>query len=211
MIDHLLRSVGHSLRRSPGSSLWIALAIALAVQAPRTARADQPPPPGPPSGYPPPYQPPSPIYRPPAYAAPVSGPDEITELDDGAPVPYGYTKVTRTRKGLIIGGSVTFGVSYGLSTFVAAIGEDLRRNGETSTDVSALFIPIAGPFVQIGRTESATGKLYLLHLGVAQVAGAVMLYYGLTSPKTILVRNDQLSIAPMVGNGTSGMMVTGRF
>lgn len=151
------------------------------------------------------------MYRPPAYAAPGSGPDEITEFDDSAPVPYGYTKVTRTRKGLIIGGSVTFGVSYGLSTFVAAIGEDLRANGETSTDVSALFIPIAGPFVQTARAESATAKLYLLHLGVAQVAGAIMLYYGLTSSKTVLVRNDQLSIAPMVGNGTSGMMVTGRF
>jgi hypothetical protein len=205
--DHLLRSIGHSLRRSAGSSLWIALAIALVVQGPRTARADQPPSPAPPPGYPPP----PPIYRPPAYAAPVSGPDEITEFDDSAPVPYGYTKVTRTRKGLIIAGSVTFGVSYGLSTLVAAIGEDLRSNGETSTDVSALFIPIAGPFVQATRSESATAKLYLLHLGAAQVAGAIMLYYGLTSPKTVLVRNDQLSIAPMVGNGTSGMMVTGRF
>ena len=211
MIDHLLRSIGHSLRRSPRSSLWIALAIALVVQAPRTARADQPPPPGPPSEYPPPYPQPAPSYRPPAYAAPVSGPDEINEFDDNAPVPYGYTKVTRKRKGLIIGGSVTFGVSYGLSTFVAAIGEDLRKNGETSTDVSALFIPIAGPFLQTTRSESATAKLYLLHLGVAQVAGAIMLYYGVTNPKTVLVRNDQLSIMPMVGNGTSGMMVTGRF
>ena len=31
--------------------------------------------------------------------------EEITEFDDSAPVPYGYTRVTRTRKGLIIGGA----------------------------------------------------------------------------------------------------------
>jgi len=45
--------------------------------------------------------------------------------------------------------------------------------------------------------------------------GAVMLYYGLTTKKTVYVRNDllgSLQVTPMTGaNGGNGMAVTGRF
>ena len=50
-----------------------------------------------------------------------------------------------------------------------------------------------------------------LSMGGGQTAGAIMLIYGLTSTRTLLVRNDQLSIAPMQVNGGTGMMVSGRF
>ncbi|MBL0215438.1 MAG: hypothetical protein IPQ07_16325 [Myxococcales bacterium] len=50
-----------------------------------------------------------------------------------------------------------------------------------------------------------------MHLGLARTAGAIMLIYGLTNPKTLLVRNDQLSITPMFGNGSSGFAVSGAF
>ena len=54
-------------------------------------------------------------------------------------------------------------------------------------------------------------KFWLTAMGGGQTAGAIMLIYGLTSTRTLLVRNDQLSIAPMQVNGGTGMMVSGRF
>lgn len=130
---------------------------------------------------------------------------------EGQRVPYGYVKIEKKRKGLIIGGAVTLGATYFVSTMVGAIGEDLQETGETNSDMSAMFIPIAGPFIQAGQTETSSGKWWLVNLGLAQTAGAIMLYIGLTSTRTLLVRTDQVSIGPMTANGASGMMVSGRF
>jgi hypothetical protein len=135
----------------------------------------------------------------------------ITDVDETRPVPYGYTKVSKARKGMIIGGAVTFGVTYGVSAFAAAISADLRKTDPSSTDISALWIPALGPFLLLGQADSSTGKFYLVQLGIAQTAGAIMLVYGLTSPKTVLVRNDQLSITPMIVHGASGLAVSGTF
>jgi hypothetical protein len=142
----------------------------------------------------------------------MSGPEEITDFDFSRPVPIGYTPIQRTRKHLIVGGAVTFGVVYGLSAFVAAIGEDSAR-GERNT-VGALWIPVAGPFLQMGQTDSATGRLFFASVGAAQLAGALMLYYGVTSKERVLVRNDlvgSLTVTPLAGNGASGLALAGRF
>src|SRR4029077_19944390 len=93
---------------------------------------------------PPAAQPPGmPVYR----------PEEITSFDDGAPVPYGYTAVTRARVGLIVGGGVTFGATYVTTVFggllTAAFGTFVGRN----TDVAPFFIPVFGPFVEIGHVD----------------------------------------------------------
>jgi len=214
--------------RSP----WGVLAIAMVLQAPRLAWAeDQAPPPGPPppyqvpppSGGPPvygpqangpaPYAPPGygpPGYGPPPYAAPSDAPEEM-DFDETRPIPPGYTKVSRARKGLIIGGACTLGGVYLFTTFIAAVADDINKAGGSNTDVSALYIPVVGPFVELGQTSSSTAKFYLTLSGLGQTAGAIMLIYGLTSPKTLLVRNDQLTFAPMIGNGASGLSVMGRF
>jgi hypothetical protein len=143
----------------------------------------------------------------------LSGPEEITDFDFNRPVPLGYTPVQRTRKHLIVGGAVTLGVTYGLSAFAAAIGEDSSRSSGKN-EIAALWLPVAGPFVQLAQTDSATGKFFLVGLGGAQLAGAMMLYYGMTTTQHVLVRNDlvgSLAITPVAGNGASGMMLSGRF
>jgi hypothetical protein len=143
----------------------------------------------------------------------MSGPEEITDFDFSRPVPLGYTPVQRTRKHLLVGGAVTFGVVYGLSAFVASIGEDTAR-GDHTNEVAALWIPVAGPFLQMGQTDSATGRFFFASVGAAQLAGALMLYYGLTSKERVLVRNDlvgSLTVAPLAGNGASGLALAGRF
>jgi len=143
----------------------------------------------------------------------LSGPDEI-DADEGRSTPLGYTAVQRTRKGLLIGGGVTLGVSYMYAAMFAALGSDEASYNNGTNKFGALWIPVAGPFVQAAQTDSATGKLLLAGLGSAEVIGAVMLYYGLTTTKKVFVRNDlvgNLSVTPMAGNGASGLSLSGRF
>lgn len=214
--------MNHSRWRAPGIAL-IGLVLGL---VPGVAGADDqappPYPPGPPP-YPPPYQPPPgaappPGYGPPGYApqsaAPVYGPEEITDFDDSAPTPYGYTRVQRTRKGLIIGGAVTLGATYLATAFIGAVADDFNKAEGSNVDIAPLYIPVAGPFLEIGETDSAVARFYLAVSGLGQTAGAIMLLYGLSSSRTVLVRNDQLivtSLAPMIAPGASGLSVVGRF
>lgn len=200
------------------ASVAVAIGTVLAVSPARADELDgQPEPqPGYPQGYPQGYPPPQPYAQPyapqpPVYQQPIpQGPEEMNYVD-GNPIPYGYTRIQKTRKGLVIAGAVTLGVVYGFSAAFGAVGEDLRNANETHTDTSAMWIPIAGPFLQIKETSTSTGKLFFFHVGLAQTAGALMLVYGLTAPRTLLVRNDQLSVVPMLSKDAGGMMVSGRF
>ncbi len=204
--------------------------LALLQGAAQADDDDQPPVPT----YPPPYQGPpqgQPVYQAPLsqttqgtyvpQSVALSGPEEIDDVE-GRRAPAGYTPVKRTRKGMLIGGGVTLGVSYGYAVLFAAAGSDEASYNSydgsptsSKNQFGALWIPVAGPFIQIADTDSSIGRLALAGLGTAQVIGAVMLYYGMTTKKTVYVRNDLLgsmTIAPMVGaNGGNGMAVAGRF
>ena len=199
-------------------------ALVLVVALSSSAWADDqevlaPPPPPPAEGTRPVYTAPlsqttQSTYVPQSVA--LSGPEEIDDFDKNRPIPDGYTAVQRPRKGLLIGGSVTLGVVYGISLLSAAIGEDLKGDGKN--DAAPMAIPVAGPFLTMANTDSATLKVFLGAMGAAQLAGAVMLYYGLTTKKTVLVRNDVvggLQISPMVAGGAnsdaSGLVLSGRF
>ncbi len=186
--------------------------------------------------YAPPPPPPTyaqPVQAQPVYQAPLSqttqttyvpqsvalsGPEEI-DAEEGRRAPAGYTPVQRTRKGMLIGGGVTLGVSYGYALLFAAAGSDEAQydsyDGTSGrNEFAALWIPVAGPFIQMADTDSNAGKLALAGLGTAQVIGAVMLYYGLTTKKTVYVRNDlvgNLSVTPMTGNGNTGVALSGSF
>jgi hypothetical protein len=139
----------------------------------------------------------------------LSGPGEITSWHEGEPVPPGYHPVERVRKGLIIGGAVTFGVLYLWSVFGAAIAHDLGDNAD------ALYIPGLGPFAQMATTTSATGNVFNAIDGAGQSAGLVMLIVGLTSPRTILVRNDLGALkglpVPYVSSSGAGMRFVASF
>ncbi|MEO8550590.1 MAG: hypothetical protein ABI678_11475 [Kofleriaceae bacterium] len=199
-----------------------ALLVAAALLVPSLALADDddgPPPPPPPP-------PPSAVISPtPLYVAPLaqmtqttyvpqsvalSGPEEIEDYDTSRPIPLGYTPVERTRRHMIVGGAVTLGVTYGISSMVAAIGDDA---GETS--LHSMWIPVAGPFLEMSETSSSTARLFLAGLGGAQLAGAIMLYVGMTTKDHVLVRNDLvggLTVTPLVTHdGGTGMVLSGRF
>ena len=205
--------------------LSLALTPVLLLVASGVAFADDDPPP------PPVYAPGPPVYvpgppGPPIYVAPLSqqtqttyvpqsvalsGPRELEAGDDSRPPPAGYTEVHRKHKGLIIGGAVTLGVTYSISAMVAAIGDD---TGDGDNEVEAMWIPVLGPFLQIRETESSTGDFFLAHMGAAQLAGAIMLVYGMSNDKRVFVRNDlvsELSIGPLAAKGASGVALSGRF
>lgn len=189
----------------------VPLVAVLSVAFAAPAFADNEPP-----GMPPPQLYPAPLsqqtqttYVPQSVA--MSGPEEIDDVEDDRAPPPGYTPVQRKRKGLLIGGGVTLGVSYGISALTAAVGEDTSDGGKNS--LAAMWIPVAGPFIQMAREDSATARVFLVGLGGAQVAGAVMLYYGLTTTRRVFVRNDLvgLSVVPFADRSGSGLALSGRF
>jgi hypothetical protein len=205
-------------------SLFAVLPLAALLLAPSSASAqdyaDQEVPPPPPAVQPvytaPLSQTTQTTYVPQSVA--LSGPEEIDETE-GRPVPVGYSAVKRTRLGMLIGGGVTFGVSYMYAVMFAAAGSDEARydnyDGSSGTnEMAALWIPVAGPFIQAAQEDSATGRVLLLGLGAAETVGAVMLYYGLTTKKTVFVRNDlvgNMRLTPMASDGATGMMLSGQF
>jgi len=156
------------------------------------------------------------VYVPQSVA--LSGPRIIKDYEDGEPIPPGYHAETRVRSGLVVGGAVTFGCMYLLSVLVGAALSDSAKQSESYSysggysspkkeDGDFLFVPIAGPFLQMTKTDSSSGNVTLAIDGIAQAAGATMLIVGITSPKTVLVRNDlgEVRILPMrMGKDGSG-------
>jgi hypothetical protein len=179
----------------------------------------QPAPPGyPPSPYAPPQQPP-PAYppapdAPPGWTAPGYSnqyryqpmPMELRYVE-GRPIPPNYHLETRPRKGLVISGSIIFGVPYFLSLSVAASSKYVPDRW--------LYAPIVGPFVDLGNrkencttigqgnfgstttcSDDSSERFFLMADGLMQVAGTTMLILGLALPQQLLVRDD----APFIGS-----------
>lgn len=133
-----------------------------------------------------------------------SGPMKM-DWDDRRPAPAGYHVESEIRTGLVISGAVTLGTFYALTALGAAISNDLKRGSAT-----ALYVPVAGPFVQIGNSTSETGKFFLVLDGLIQTTGAVLLVAGLAAPKTVAVRDDvaKIQIRPVLGPGSAGLVGT---
>lgn len=204
------------------SSAFAQTPPAPAPAAPAPPGALPPPPPGgyyygqppygappPPYGQPPYGQPPPGYYGPPSSAIP--GP-KVMDYEEGQPVPDGYHVATKARRGLIIGGAVTFGSVYLLTTLTAAAIESDDHSLVSSGDsYTPLYIPVAGPFIAISTVNAEGGGVFILLLdGIAQAAGVAMLIGGIASPATKLVRNDvSWQVHPIVGGGTVGLGISG--
>jgi hypothetical protein len=152
-------------------------------------------------------QPTQPTYVPQSVA--LSGPEEIDDWDEGRPIPAGYHRETRKRKGLIISGSILLGASYLITAFGASVAEDVNGNDSAAS----LYLPVFGPFIQAGYTSSRTGRFFLVVDGGCQLAGAAMLLSGLFAEKTLLVRNDLgATLVPIhTRDGGSGLALFARF
>jgi hypothetical protein len=113
-------------------------------------------------------------------------PPRVMPYDDEKPIPLGYHVESHPRQGMIIGGVITFTVSY-----VFLLG----------SDDPVIAIPIAGPFIRMQRERDACrhmicdqeGSLDLFYWasGLGQLVGAGLITIGYTSPRQTLVRGVQ--------------------
>ncbi len=144
----------------------------------------------------------------------LSGPRVIKDYEEGEPIPPGYHAETKVRTGLVVGGAVTFGVLDLLSVLTGAIIHDVNKADHNGDDGTFLYVPGAGPFLQMTKTDSGTGNVFLAIDGIAQAAGATMFIVGITSPKTVLVRNDlgEVRVMPIrMGDKGGGLGLVGTF
>ena len=152
------------------------------------------------------------VYIPQSVA--LSGPRMIKDWNEGEPIPPGYHRTTRVRTGLVVAGALVFGIPYLYSGLIASAGTDISNDTGTENKLGALYVPVLGPFIEMGQTTSATARYFLAIDGLAQSAGAFMLIYAIAAPRNILVRNDlaMLTVLPVkMGAEGQGVGVFGRF
>src|ERR1700690_4450790 len=147
---------------------------------------------------------------------PSGAPPTITDWRNGEPMPRGDHPVQRPRTGAIVAGAVTFGSLYLISLLVAAGSTDTANQLQQSNPESGLYVPVVGPFIAMTQTSSTAGNMALLIDGLGQATGAVLFVWGLTSPQTLLIRNDyarpRLMPRPMVfGKSGCGLGLAGSF
>jgi hypothetical protein len=119
-------------------------------------------------------------------------------------IPPGYVRQEKIRTGMVIGGSVTAASLWLLSSVV----------GSFSSDLTPLFIPVAGPFITIGTVDAqGVGKLLLVYSGLGQATGVGLWIAGLVAKKDVLVREDLagLTVVPIVGANQTGLAARGSF
>ena len=122
---------------------------------------------------------------------PPQGPPEMKYRDD-LPIPPGYHVEERMRIGLVVGGSITFGVFY-LPSLMYGVQHSEPYN-------RWLVVPVLGPLLSIGSRKKCSSDtdcigegfidFFLVFDFIGQAAGAGMLLPGVLATKKVLVRND---------------------
>jgi hypothetical protein len=136
---------------------------------------------------------------------------------EGMPVPPGYTIVHKPATGLITGGLVGFGVSYGGALIVAAAQGFDNASGW-------LVLPIAGPWLAIAQRDYeqcktatvAQARRCVSHAvkevqyitfaavdGVFQIASSMLVLAGAISARDELIRQDlvHVNVSPNKSGG----------
>lgn len=125
---------------------------------------------------------PAPIAQPYANPQPYPGPQPYAEPQPYPPAypgPAPAAEAPRSRrKGLMIGGWTMLGASYLFTALVGAIISDSKTICEDPARCQRLgyymMIPVAGPFIATGPSNTATGSIFLGLVGVVQTAGLIM-------------------------------------
>jgi hypothetical protein len=164
------------------------------------------PAPQPYQGYPPPgYAPPG-YYPPPGYAPPPG-----YGAYPGYP-PMRLTKVHRPRRGLVTGGAITFGVSWGIAATVSLLLNDCT--GCNNNEASYLWIPIAGPLVVAAHDSSNEPQIFILW-SLAEAAGVVMFIVGMVGHDVmeyqVAKNGPTLRLMPMLARNSGGMGLTAQW
>jgi hypothetical protein len=178
----------------------------------------------PPAGSAPPPAPPAPAQPSNASPAPVPphpAPAPSTGYPPPGSGPYGQypayrpavlTQVHRPRRGLVTGGAVTFGVSWGIAATVSFLLSSSTCGGDSCNSADYLWIPFAGPLI-VGGSSNDAGVFILW--SATEVAGAIMLIVGIVGHDVTeyrLVRGGPtLQLTPLFARDASGMALTARW
>jgi len=167
---------------------------------------------------------PSPTAQPNIYDPNVAryAPKKLRPIQGMTP-PVGYVEVNQPRKGLVVGGSVLFGVSYGMGLILAGVDDTTR----------VLAIPIAGPMVwgfqesdrnhdnpdDMYDTENENAPAYYgIMWSVAEITGLTLLIVGVAAKKKSWLRWDiasldmDVNVMPvMTASGAGSVAMWGSF
>jgi hypothetical protein len=121
--------------------------------------------------------------------------------------------VHRPRRGLVTGGAITFGVSWGIAASVSFLISTCTGCGSTSTDY--LWVPVAGPMIFAARDNvSGSQGVYILW-SATQAAGIIMFIVGEIGHDVMEYRvargGPTLQLAPLIARNASGLGVTARW
>ncbi len=110
----------------------------------------------------------------------------------------------RVRNGLVITGSIFFGLSYFVSLLLTVDKFDSNR-----APYGALIVPVLGPLIVAGNIDQNEG-LYVFD-SLVQAGGAAMVLAGIFAKKKVFVRQDIVHVVRpefLVGPGSIGMKLT---
>jgi len=185
-----------------------------ATPTPTPTSAQAPPANAYPPAYPPPYY--APAY-PPYYAPPpgywVPQPLKERPYQQGTPVPDGYHVEDRHPRWALLTGGIMFGSAYLTGLFINGNSYcvDSSSGSRCKDERWVMAIPIAGPFIDMNRTNSSGERMNDFLVGSGQVAGAIFLIYGIatTSPKLIPdYQRAGVSVSPLLASRGAGVTFT---
>ena len=111
----------------------------------------------------------------------------------GGPVPQGARLETQTNRGLIIGGTVMFSVTYSISLLVGMTCLSASSSSCGSTGLQWLMLPVVGPFITLAYQRTPEPTPILVLDGLVQGAGLAMLIVGATQGRQVLVIDEYAS------------------
>ncbi|CAN5407959.1 hypothetical protein BH09MYX1_BH09MYX1_53140 [soil metagenome] len=138
-------------------------------------------------------------------SVPSAPPAFVSNVDRGD-APIGYHAESRPNRGLIIGGSVVFGVAYAAALAGAFLSSFSKESFLT------LVIPLVGPYVAAAQASDATSKAVFVGDGIVQAGGVVMFVAGFLAPRTVYVKDDfSIRPAPIAAANGWGIGASGTF
>lgn len=109
----------------------------------------------------------------------------------------------RRIRGLVIGGAITFGVTWGIAVMASAVLSGSSDCSDCDDVTPVLWIPLAGPLIAdaVDSTDDGGVTVMMALWTLAQTAGATMLVIGLIGRKTPESQESTRGwhLAPLVG------------
>lgn len=147
-------------------------------------------------------------YPPPGYPYPGYAGRRETPYEDGMAVPPGAHVESRSRRGLVIAGSILFGISYGI-TLLVGLGGVSAGSGE----FSLLAVPVVGPLLLAANADFEGAFGLALFSTIPQATGVLLFILGLAVRKQVLVfgegpRATHFALAPTPLPGGAGISLS---